>query len=153
MSVLTAENSSKDFFDTFKRIVLTKLCYVQNPNVVARGATIASLLAAVFREGCRSTGVKLDEHGVLQNLDNPIMSEDVREELQNTDVFYGISHSLPFCLTAQDMAGSCMSKAFALLHMLSEDLHDKVQLADEAYNLYKNIKLAQEDEVCFCHLY
>lgn len=37
--------------------------------------------------------------------------------------------------------------------MLSEDLNDRVKLADDAYNLYKNIKLALEDEVCFYLLY
>ncbi|CAH0703764.1 unnamed protein product [Spodoptera exigua] len=120
-----------------KAVTLESDQELRNPNVVARGATIASLLAAVFREGCRSTGVKLDEYGVLQNLDNPIMSEDVREELQNTDVFYGISHSLPFCLTAQDMAGSCMSKVILVLcsHYLTLKLNEvwsetKVQCVD-----------------------
>ncbi|KAF9797909.1 hypothetical protein SFRURICE_016553 [Spodoptera frugiperda] len=117
------------------------------PNVVQRGATIASLLASVFREGCHSLGVKLNEYGIIEELDHPIMSEDVRNELKNTDEFYAVNHSPLLCFAAEDMAGSCMSKAFALLHMLSEDLNDRVKLADEAYNLYKNIKLAVEDEV------
>ncbi|CAH1647816.1 unnamed protein product [Spodoptera littoralis] len=118
-----------------------------NPNVVQRGATIASLLASVFREGCRSLGVKLDGNGVIQELNHPIMSEDVRNELENTDEYYAVNHSPLLCFGAEDMAGSCMSKAFAILHMLSEDLNDRVELADEAYNLYKNINLTLEDEV------
>lgn len=40
-----------------------------------------------------------------------------------------------------------MFQAYALLHILSEDLECKVTLADEAYNLYKNIELAPQDEV------
>lgn len=32
--------------------------------------------------------------------------------------------------------------------MLSDDLEYLVSLADEAYNMYNNIKLAPEDEVC-----
>lgn len=40
--------------------------YFQYPNVVQRGATIATLLASVFREGCRSLGVKLNEYGIIE---------------------------------------------------------------------------------------
>ncbi|XP_026325386.1 uncharacterized protein LOC113234303, partial [Hyposmocoma kahamanoa] len=36
--------------------------------------------------------------------------------------------------------------AYALLHILSEDLEYKVTLADEAYKLYKNIELTPQDE-------
>lgn len=39
-------------------------------------------------------------------------------------------------------------QVFAILHMLSDDLEYLVSLADEAYNMYNNIKLAPEDEVC-----
>ncbi|CAH2035437.1 unnamed protein product, partial [Iphiclides podalirius] len=35
---------------------------------------------------------------------------------------------------------------YAILHMLSKDLAFKVSLADESYNLYKNIKLPPQDE-------
>ncbi|KAJ8737618.1 hypothetical protein PYW08_000213 [Mythimna loreyi] len=118
-----------------------------NPKVVNRGATIATLLATVFREGCRSSGVRLSPNGVLQDLDLPIMSQDAREELYNTDSKSSLGHRTPTCLAAADLAGSSMSKAYALLHMLSEDLQYKVSLADETYNLYKNIQLATEDEV------
>lgn len=38
---------------------------------------------------------------------------------------------------------------FALLHMMSEDLKQKVTEADEAYNLYKNIKIDPKDEVYY----
>lgn len=42
---------------------------------------------------------------------------------------------------------SCLLQTFAILYMLSEDLHHKVKIANEAYNLYNNIELAAEDEV------
>lgn len=73
------------------------------------------------------------------------------------------------CLPAADIAGSRLSKVtilsllnldiilhilkilylqvFAILHMLSKDLAFKVSLADDTYNLYKNIKLPPQDEV------
>ncbi|XP_047040831.1 uncharacterized protein LOC124645124 [Helicoverpa zea] len=117
-----------------------------NPTVVKRGATIASLLAAVFRESCRSSGVKLNEYGVIQDLECPIVSLEARNAVGKIDEL-ARSHSTPECPAAADMAGSCMPKAFAILHMLSEDLEHRVALADEAYNLYENIKLAMEDEV------
>ncbi|KAJ8737358.1 hypothetical protein PYW07_000629 [Mythimna separata] len=118
-----------------------------NPKVVDRGATIATLLATLFRRGCVSSGVRLSPSGVLQDLELPIMSLDARKELYNPDPNRSLGHRTPICLAAADLAGSCMSKAFAILHMLSEDLQHKVQLADETYNLYKNIQLAAEDEV------
>ncbi|XP_013184784.2 uncharacterized protein LOC106130482 [Amyelois transitella] len=107
------------------------------PGLVKRGATIASLLAAIFRDECRATGVPLDENGIIQDLDNPIMSLDMKTALKN---------HMTDCMVVGDIAGSRMSKAFALLHMLSEDLESKVMLADEAYKLYKNVQLASEDE-------
>lgn len=38
----------------------------QNPMLVKRGSTIATLLAAIFRDECQKLGVRLDEHGILQ---------------------------------------------------------------------------------------
>ncbi|CAH0716750.1 unnamed protein product, partial [Brenthis ino] len=37
------------------------------PSVVKRGATIANLLAAVFRDECAANGVKLNEYGIIQS--------------------------------------------------------------------------------------
>ncbi|XP_045784537.1 uncharacterized protein LOC123880455 [Maniola jurtina] len=117
-----------------------------NPCVVKRGATIASLLAAMFRDDCLASGVRLDHRGVVQDLDCPLMSTEVRNELKSPD-FCEAPRGRPYlCLAVADMAGSRMSKAFALLHILSEDLQHKVSIADEAYNLYKNIQLALDEE-------
>ncbi|XP_053624154.1 uncharacterized protein LOC128683024 [Plodia interpunctella] len=109
-----------------------------HPCLVKRGATIATLLAAIFRDECRETGVPLSENGIIQDLENPIMSSDMKSAIKN--------HSIAGCMVAGDIAGSRMSKAFAILHLLSEDLESKVMLADEAYKLYKNVHLAPEDE-------
>ncbi|KAG6454112.1 uncharacterized protein LOC115446035 [Manduca sexta] len=117
-----------------------------HPNIVSRGSTIASLLAAVFRDDCQRTGVTLNEYGYIENLDCPIMSSEVRKKMNELHCRGGFSQRTPVCLPASDLAGSRMSKAFALLHLLSEDLEYKVSLADEAYNLYKNIRLTPEDE-------
>ncbi|KAJ0183695.1 hypothetical protein K1T71_000118 [Dendrolimus kikuchii] len=117
-----------------------------NPIVVKRGATIASLLAAIFRNECKQIGAELDENGIVENLDCPITSNDIREMMADPDFQKSNLHHNLFCFSASDLAGSRMSKLFALLYMLSEDLEQKVILADETYNLYKNIKLAPEDE-------
>ncbi|CAH0578431.1 unnamed protein product [Chrysodeixis includens] len=119
------------------------------PMLVKCGSTIATLLAAVFRDECRISGVRLNEYGVIQDMDCPIMSVSVQDQLSNTEISYMKSPRTPVCLAAADIPGSRMSKAFAILHLLSEDLESRVALADEAYNLYKNIDLAIEDEVCF----
>ncbi|XP_062526068.1 uncharacterized protein LOC101745636 isoform X2 [Bombyx mori] len=116
------------------------------PNLVKRGATIASLLAAIFRDDCRRTGVVLDENGVIQEMDNPLMAQEVREELSGHVDWETESQNTPVCLPAGDLAGSRLSKTYALLQMLSEDLEEKVSLADEAYNLYQNVKLDPTDE-------
>nr|XP_034839516.1 uncharacterized protein LOC117995640 [Maniola hyperantus] len=115
-----------------------------NPCVVKRGDTIASLMAALFRHDCIASGVRLDHRGVIQDLDCPVMSWEVRKELKSPDFLRRERPHL--CLGVVDMAGSRMSKVFALIHMLSEDLQHKVSMADEAYNLYKNIQLAPYDE-------
>ncbi|CAG9782044.1 unnamed protein product [Diatraea saccharalis] len=41
---------------------------------------------------------------------------------------------------------SASHAVFALLHLLSDDLAYTVTLADEAFNMYKNIKISPEDE-------
>ncbi|XP_045510297.1 uncharacterized protein LOC123705525 [Colias croceus] len=112
------------------------------PNVVKRGSTIATLLAAIFRDECLATGVRLNEYGVLENLEYPLLSTTLRNILYGDD----LASDPTVCYTAVDMAGSRMSKAYALLQLLSEDLANKVNIADETYNLYKNIKLTPEDE-------
>ncbi|XP_075990592.1 cilia- and flagella-associated protein 69-like isoform X2 [Anticarsia gemmatalis] len=117
-----------------------------NSPIVKRGATIASLLAAIFRDGCIKAGVKLSHDGVLQDLLCPIRTTIAKETVGSQDIEYSMSHRTRVCVTAGEMAGSRMSKTFSLLHLLSEDLENKVALADEAYNLYKNIKLDVKDE-------
>ncbi|CAG9557986.1 unnamed protein product [Danaus chrysippus] len=104
-----------------------------NPVVVKRGSTIASLIASVFKDSCLKRGVSLNDKGVIQNLKHPLMGSDV---LTQTD-----GRCSEF-----EVAGSRMSKAFALLQLLSEDLKHKVSVADESFNLYKNIKLSPEEE-------
>ncbi|XP_026759124.2 uncharacterized protein LOC113518411 [Galleria mellonella] len=117
-----------------------------NSNLVKRGATVASLLAAIFRDECRATGVKLNEYGILQDLNCPLLSSIVRCELNDAEFCSDKNTRTPYCLAAANLAGSRMSKAYAILHMLSVDFEYKVNLADEAYNLYKNVQLAPEDE-------
>ncbi|XP_063838081.1 uncharacterized protein LOC135087170 [Ostrinia nubilalis] len=117
-----------------------------NPMTVKRGATIATLLAAIFRDECHRTGVRLNENGIIQDLDYPLMSADVKSAMFGPDFKHGKSKRTVMCYAAADLAGSRLSKTFALLHMLSVDLDYIVSLADEAYNMYKNIKLAPEDE-------
>ncbi|XP_046976695.1 uncharacterized protein LOC124542853 [Vanessa cardui] len=185
------------------------------PCMVKRGSSIAALLAAVFRDECRSAGIPLDEHGVIQSnlknlsstkynktvggsrLDLPpvenivqdfnnnfvhrqsyylrifvlkyyanrfllvyhktdFFSLDLNSPLQPSESHGEIcaqenlemrSRRTPECVPAAKAAGSRASKVFALLQLLSEDLKNKVSLADEAYNLYKNVLLEAEDEV------
>ncbi|CAH2103078.1 unnamed protein product [Euphydryas editha] len=117
------------------------------PCVAKCGSSIACLLAAVFREECLSSGVLLDERGVIQNIDSPLQSLELRNEMNNLVYREAKSDRTPVCWPAADAAGSRASKAFALLQLLSEDLKHKVALADETYNLYKNIRLEPEDEV------
>ncbi|XP_059059905.1 uncharacterized protein LOC131853107 [Achroia grisella] len=126
-----------------------------HPNLVRRGATIASLIAAIFRDECRATGVKLNEYSIMQDLDSPLLSSAVRSELNDPEFSEGKNTRTPVCLAAADLAGSRMSKAYAILHMLSVDLEYRVNLADEAYNLYKNIQLPPEDEaiLILCSFY
>ncbi|XP_052746667.1 uncharacterized protein LOC112050428 [Bicyclus anynana] len=116
------------------------------PRLVKRGATIASLLATVFREDCVSSGVPLNVCGILQELDCPLMCTEVRKELQNPQLCTG-PHQSPFAsLVVAGMAASRMSKAYAILQILTEDLQHKVSVADEAYNMYKNVKLKPNEE-------
>ncbi|KAI8430649.1 hypothetical protein MSG28_000850 [Choristoneura fumiferana] len=117
-----------------------------NPLVVKRGSTIASLLAAIFRDECQRIGVRLNENGIIQDLDNPLRSADVREAVNDPDFQTGKHDRTAVCYAAAELAGSRLSKAFALLHMLSEDLNFKVLVTDETYNLYKHIKLTPQDE-------
>ncbi|XP_063634003.1 uncharacterized protein LOC134804733 [Cydia splendana] len=117
-----------------------------HPRVVQTGATIATLLASLVRDECRRLGVELNGDGVIQDLNNPLRSARVRKALENPKL-HKVHHQQPICYAAADLAGSRMSKAYALLQMLSEDLNDKVSIADEAYNLYKHIHLAPQDEV------
>ncbi|XP_063546380.1 uncharacterized protein LOC134754180 [Cydia strobilella] len=117
-----------------------------HPRVVQTGATIATLLASLVRDECRRLGVHLNEDGVIQDLNNPLRSTRVRKALENPKLDT-VHHRQPICYAAADLAGSRMSKAYALLQMLSEDLNDKVSIADEAYNLYKHIHLAPQHEV------
>ncbi|CAB3259076.1 unnamed protein product [Arctia plantaginis] len=119
-----------------------------SPILVKRGATVATLIAAVFRSECESGGIKLSEIGVLEDMEHPIMAELESEVFRNQESYdpHMRCHRTPACISTAGMAGSRMSKAFALLHMLSEDLASKADLADEAYNLYKNIALSMEDE-------
>ncbi|CAH2209559.1 jg10272, partial [Pararge aegeria aegeria] len=87
-------------------------------------------------------------------LECPLMSTEVRKELKNPDFCNGPHEQPPVCLAVADMAASRMSKAFAILHMLSEDLQYKVSIADDAYNLYKNVKLGAQEELSasnVCH--
>lgn len=42
--------------------------FFQNPVLVKRGATVATLIAAVFRSECELGGIKLNERGVLQGI-------------------------------------------------------------------------------------
>ncbi|XP_032526982.2 uncharacterized protein LOC116777504 isoform X1 [Danaus plexippus] len=104
-----------------------------NPVVVKRGSTIASLIASVFKDSCLRRGISLDNKGVIQNLNNPLMGSEVFTETDGR-------------CSEIEVAGSRMSKAFALLQLLSEDLQHKVSIADESFNLYKNIKLSPEEE-------
>ncbi|CAH4038709.1 unnamed protein product [Pieris brassicae] len=119
-----------------------------SPNVVKRGSNIAGLLAAVFRNECLATQVAIDDLGVLQNLDYPILStslkENMIEKINHAETLRTICPEC--CFIASDLAGSRLSKAYAILQLLSEDLSYKVTLADEAYNLYKNIQLSPEEE-------
>ncbi|XP_047523680.1 uncharacterized protein LOC125062135 [Pieris napi] len=119
-----------------------------SPNVVKRGSNIAGLLAAVFRNECLSTQVAINDLGVLQNLDYPILSTSLKEimieKINNAETLRTICPEC--CFIASDLAGSRLSKAYAILQLLSEDLSYKVNLADEAYNLYKNIQLSPEEE-------
>ncbi|XP_026500645.2 uncharacterized protein LOC113404100 [Vanessa tameamea] len=117
------------------------------PCMVKRGSSIAALLAAVFRDECRSNGVPLDENGVIQNLDSPLQSSESQREIHTQEYPEMKSRRRPECVPAAIAAGSRASKVFALLQLLSEDLKNKVALADEAYNLYKNVRLEAEDEV------
>ncbi|XP_063394218.1 uncharacterized protein LOC134679259 [Cydia fagiglandana] len=117
-----------------------------HPRVVQTGATIATLLASLVRDECRRIGVELNGDGVIQDLNNPLRSARVLKALENPKL-HTVHHQQPICYAAADLAGSRMSKAYALLQMLSEDLNDKVSIADEAYNLYKHIHLAPQDEV------
>ncbi|KAM3968388.1 uncharacterized protein ACR2FA_004032 [Aphomia sociella] len=118
-----------------------------HPKLVNRGATIASLLAAIFRDECRATGIRLNEFGIMQDLESPLLSSAARCEINDPNFFVDGTHKrTAVCLAAADLAGSRMSKAFALLHMLSVDLEYRVHLADETYSLYKNIRMAPEDE-------
>ncbi|XP_048005900.1 uncharacterized protein LOC125241447 isoform X2 [Leguminivora glycinivorella] len=117
-----------------------------HPRVVQTGDTIATLLASLVRDECRKLGVKLDENGVIQDLNTPLRSARVRKALENPKC-HKVHNRQPICYAAADLAGSRISKAYALLQMLSEDLNDKVSIADEAYNLYKHIHLAPKDEV------
>ncbi|XP_068632395.1 cilia- and flagella-associated protein 69-like, partial [Battus philenor] len=117
------------------------------PNVVRRGATIANLLAAIFRDECDANKIKLDNYGIIQNLECPLMSRELLEQICSLYDTQYFSRKTLKCLPAADLAGSRMPKVYALLHMLSKDLAFKVSLADEAYNLYKNIKLPPQDEI------
>ncbi|RVE53104.1 hypothetical protein evm_002201 [Chilo suppressalis] len=116
-----------------------------HPNIVKRGATITSLLAAIFRDECHRTGVCINEYGIIENLDCPIMSAEVRKTIYDKSFLLNRDQRTPVCPSAGDLAGSRLSKVFAILHLLSDDLDYAVTLADEAYNMYKNIKLAPED--------
>lgn len=103
--------------------------------VVKRGSTIASLLAAVFKDDCLLSGVQLDEHGIIKSmyllkvtgfsceyvhtinkkryptdLDCPLMSKDNQEQLKEPDFKEGHNQKHPTCLAASDLAGSRMSK-------------------------------------------
>ncbi|XP_014366424.2 uncharacterized protein LOC106717203 [Papilio machaon] len=115
------------------------------PNLVRRGATIANLLAAIFRDECHANAILLSDLGVIQNLDCPLMRSEIREQIYCSRPEQYIRGNI-LCLPAADLAGSRLSKVFAILHMLSKDLAFKVSLADETYNLYKNIKLPPQDE-------
>ncbi|KPJ08999.1 Uncharacterized protein C7orf63-like [Papilio machaon] len=115
------------------------------PNLVRRGATIANLLAAIFRDECHANAILLSDSGVIQNLDCPLMRSEIREQIYCSRPEQYIRGNI-LCLPAADIAGSRLSKVFAILHMLSKDLAFKVSLADETYNLYKNIKLPPQDE-------
>ncbi|XP_050360674.1 uncharacterized protein LOC126780335 [Nymphalis io] len=117
------------------------------PCMVKRGSSIAALMAAVFRDECQSDGIPLDEHGVIKNLDSPFQSPESQMTIYNQNCPEIKSRRTPECVPAATTAGSRVSKVFALLQLLSEDLKNKVALADEAYNLYKNIRLEPEDEV------
>ncbi|XP_072930307.1 cilia- and flagella-associated protein 69-like isoform X2 [Epargyreus clarus] len=86
-----------------------------NPRLVKRGATIASLLAAIFRDDCKATHVPLDENGIILNLDNPLMSRDLRDAISDPDFVEAKSKVTPVCLAAADMAGSRKSKAILVL--------------------------------------
>ncbi|VVD00923.1 unnamed protein product [Leptidea sinapis] len=117
------------------------------PIVTKRGSTIATLLASVFRDECRASGLHLDEHGVIQNLHLPLMTNLVKNTLTTDGVTNTAIVGTQLICVAADLAGSRMSKAYALLHLLSEDLAWKVDIADESYKLYKDIKLLPDDEV------
>ncbi|XP_049885473.1 uncharacterized protein LOC126380249 [Pectinophora gossypiella] len=117
-----------------------------DPHLVNRGATIATLLAALFKRECIAEEIALDDNNIIQDLDYPLISSDVKKYMYSQDFKVGRNKRTPVCLAAADLSGSRMSKCYALLQMLSEDLEGKVALADEAYNLYKNVKLTPEDE-------
>ncbi|XP_013145870.1 PREDICTED: uncharacterized protein LOC106109021 isoform X2 [Papilio polytes] len=115
------------------------------PNLVRRGATIANLLAAIFRDECHAKKILLSDTGVIQDLDCPLMRSEIKEQIYCLRPEQYIRGNV-ICLPAADIAGSRLSKVFAILHMLSKDLAFKVSLADDTYNLYKNIKLPPQDE-------
>ncbi|KAJ2954493.1 hypothetical protein O0L34_g2772 [Tuta absoluta] len=116
------------------------------PILVTSGSTIAAMLAALFWRDCLFKKVQLDENGVIQDLDFPLMSPKRKNYMFSKDFFEKRNQQTPFSLAAFSVAGSRMAKCYAILQMLSEDLKEKVALADEAYNLYKNIKLTEKDE-------
>ncbi|CAG4962143.1 unnamed protein product [Parnassius apollo] len=97
-----------------------------HPILVRRGATIATLLAAIFRDECYIKKVNLSSDGVLQDLNYPLMSPEIREELKSYDVSQEPSTRVPESLAASDLAGSRMSKTILVLcsHYLTFKLNE-----------------------------
>lgn len=106
----------------------------------SQGKTLTSLLMSVFRQENERLGVKVDERGIIDDVEQPLMGEQQHLETRNTEKD---PNSSPATV---DLIGSCRPKVYAILQLLKHRHRETVELVNEQYKL-QNQPLTHEDQV------